>query len=241
MLDLLLDFPSQVFSAAAAAAVLCTLSLRVALTASSLMANPDEVHITVGATRYTSHGRNRKGVCSCFMADAVNPGDSLDVFIETNNNFRLPVDTAKDVIMVGPGTGIAPFRAFVAEREQTGATGRNWLFFGDQHFTTDFLYQAEWQQALKTGALHKLDVAFSRDQADKVYVQHRMRERGKELWDWIQSGAHFYVCGDANRMAKDVDAELLQIAATHGGKSVDQSAEWLADLRSQKTYQRDVY
>ena len=241
VLDLLLDFPSKAVTAPVLAGMLRKMNPRLYSIASSLRANPDEVHITVGVTRYTAHGRNRKGVCSCFMADAVNPGDTLDVFIETNNNFRLPSDGAKDVIMVGPGTGIAPFRAFVAEREQTGATGRNWLFFGDQHFTTDFLYQAEWQQALKTGSLHRLDVAFSRDQADKVYVQHRMRERGKDLWEWLQNGAHFYVCGDANRMAKDVDAELLQIAATHGGRSADQASEWLAELRSQKRYQRDVY
>jgi sulfite reductase (NADPH) flavoprotein alpha-component len=150
-------------------------------------------------------------------------------------------DDARDIIMIGPGTGVAPFRAFLQERRETGARGRNWLFFGNRHFTSDFLYQVEWQAALRDGSLHRLDLAFSRDGAAKLYVQQRLREQGRELYDWLQDGAHLYVCGDASRMAKDVHAALVDIAVMHGGQSPDQARQWLADLLQQGRYARDVY
>jgi sulfite reductase (NADPH) flavoprotein alpha-component len=165
----------------------------------------------------------------------------VPVFIEENERFRLPADASRDVIMIGPGTGVAPFRAFVQERAETAAAGRNWLFFGNPHFRTDFLYQLEWQQALKAGTLHRLDLAFSRDQSEKVYVQHRLRRRGRELYEWIQNGAHVYVCGDATRMAADVDAALRGIFVEHGGKSEEEAREALSELAAQRRYSRDVY
>ncbi|HEX8826190.1 MAG TPA: assimilatory sulfite reductase (NADPH) flavoprotein subunit, partial [Archangium sp.] len=161
--------------------------------------------------------------------------------IEANDRFRLPKDASRDVIMIGPGTGVAPFRAFVQERAETGASGRNWLFFGEQHFRTQFLYQVEWQEALKQGALHKLDLAFSRDQGQKVYVQQRLREKGRELYSWLEGGAHLYVCGDAQRMAPDVNEALLDVIATHGGKSREDAKVHLDSLREQQRYLRDVY
>jgi sulfite reductase (NADPH) flavoprotein alpha-component len=164
----------------------------------------------------------------------------VPVFV-ASSHFGLPEDGATDVIMVGPGTGIAPFRAFLQEREDRECSGRNWLFFGDQHATTDYLYGEEFDALKESGFLHNLSLAFSRDQAEKVYVQHRMLEQGKELWDWMQGGAYFYVCGDASRMAKDVDDALAQIAQDHGGMSEDEAKSWLKQLRKEKRYQRDVY
>ena len=161
--------------------------------------------------------------------------------VEENERFRLPKDASRDVIMIGPGTGVAPFRAFVQERRETAANGRNWLFFGNRHFARDFLYQVEWQAALRDGSLDRLDLAFSRDGDAKLYVQQRIREQGKDLYAWLQEGAHVYVCGDANHMAKDVHAALLDIAVTHGGRSPEQAREWLSDLLQQGRYARDVY
>ncbi|MFP7488372.1 assimilatory sulfite reductase (NADPH) flavoprotein subunit [Bacillus paralicheniformis] len=209
--------------------------------ASSFAANPDEVHLTIGAVRYNTHGRDRKGVCSVFCAERLQPGDTLPVFIQPNKNFKLPENPEAPIIMVGPGTGVAPFRSFMQEREETGAPGKSWMFFGDQHFVTDFLYQTEWQKWLSDGVLTKMDVAFSRDTEEKVYVQHRMLEHSKELFEWLEEGAAFYVCGDKNNMAKDVQNALLEIIEKEGGKSREEAEAYLAEMKKQKRYQRDVY
>ena len=208
--------------------------------ASSLNAHPDEVHLCVGVTRYEAHGRQRKGVCSTFLADRVEVDGTMPVYVDRNKNFKLPGGVDTPVIMVGPGTGIAPFRAFVEERELQGG-GKNWLFFGDQHFTTDFLYQTEWQQWLKDGTLTRMDVAFSRDQAQKLYVQHRMMEKAADLWAWLQDGAHFYVCGDESRMAHDVHQALIDIARSQGGLSAEDADAYVKQLQKDRRYQRDVY
>ena len=209
--------------------------------ASSFAANPDEVHLTIGAVRYNTHGRDRKGVCSVLCAERLQPGDTLPVFIQPNKNFKLPENPETPIIMVGPGTGVAPFRSFMQEREETGASGKSWMFFGDQHFVTDFLYQTEWQKWLSDGVLTKMDVAFSRDTEEKVYVQHRMLEHSKELFEWLEEGATFYVCGDKNNMAKDVQNALLEIIEKEGGKSREEAEAYLAEMKKQKRYQRDVY
>ncbi|WP_195382478.1 assimilatory sulfite reductase (NADPH) flavoprotein subunit [Bacillus licheniformis] len=209
--------------------------------ASSFAANPDEVHLTIGAVRYNAHGRDRKGVCSVLCAERLQPGDTLPVFIQPNKNFKLPENPETPIIMVGPGTGVAPFRSFMQEREETGASGKSWMFFGDQHFVTDFLYQTEWQKWLSEGVLTKMDVAFSRDTEEKVYVQHRILEHSKELFEWLEEGAAFYVCGDKNNMAKDVQNALLEIIEKEGGKSREEAEAYLAEMKKQKRYQRDVY
>ncbi|MED1125888.1 assimilatory sulfite reductase (NADPH) flavoprotein subunit [Bacillus paralicheniformis] len=209
--------------------------------ASSFAANPDEVHLTIGAVRYNTHGRDRKGVCSVLCAERLQPGDTLPVFIQPNKNFKLPENPEAPIIMVGPGTGVAPFRSFMQEREENGAPGKSWMFFGDQHFVTDFLYQTEWQKWLSDGVLTKMDVAFSRDTEEKVYVQHRMLEHSKELFEWLEEGAAFYVCGDKNNMAKDVQNALLEIIEKEGGKSREEAEAYLAEMKKQKRYQRDVY
>ena len=209
--------------------------------ASSPLAHPGEVHLTVAAVRYESHGRQRKGVCSTYLADLVKPGDTTEVFVQPNKNFRLPEDGSNPIIMVGPGTGIAPFRAFVEHRAALGSKGRNWLFMGDQHYLYDFLYQLEWQDHLKSGALSRLDVAFSRDQPEKVYVQHRMRERAKDLYAWLEEGAHFYVCGDASRMAADVHESLIAIVEEQAGIAREAAEQYVENLKKTKRYQRDVY
>ncbi|MGG3035866.1 assimilatory sulfite reductase (NADPH) flavoprotein subunit [Bacillus licheniformis] len=209
--------------------------------ASSFAANPDEVHLTIGAVRYNAHGRDRKGVCSVLCAERLQPSDTLPVFIQPNKNFKLPENPETPIIMVGPGTGVAPFRSFMQEREETGASGKSWMFFGDQHFVTDFLYQTEWQKWLSEGVLTKMDVAFSRDTEEKVYVQHRMLEHSKELFEWLEEGAAFYVCGEKNNMAKDVQNALLEIIEKEGGKSREEAEAYLAEMKKQKRYQRDVY
>jgi sulfite reductase (NADPH) flavoprotein alpha-component len=165
----------------------------------------------------------------------------VPVFIERNERFRLPADPGRDVLMIGPGTGVAPFRAFVQERAEVGATGRNWLFFGEQHFRTQFHYQVEWQEALKQGVLHRISLAFSRDQVEKIYVQHRLREAGREVFGWLEEGAHLYVCGDAQRMAPDVQAALVEVISEHGNRSPEEAEAYLEALRQQERYQRDVY
>jgi sulfite reductase (NADPH) flavoprotein alpha-component len=209
--------------------------------ASSLSANPDEVHLTIGAVRYEAHGRERQGVCSILCAERLNPGDTLPVYIQHNENFKLPANPDTPIIMVGPGTGVAPFRSFLQEREEIGAEGKSWLFFGDQHFVTDFLYQTEMQKWIKEGVLTKMDVAFSRDTAEKVYVQNRMLEHSKELYQWLQEGAAVYICGDEKNMAHDVHNTLLEIIEIEGGLSREQAVEYLAEMQQQKRYQRDVY
>ncbi len=209
--------------------------------ASSLKANPDEVHLTISAVRFQAHGRNRKGVCSSQIAERIQPGDMLSVYVDQNPNFKLPSNPDTPIIMIGPGTGVAPFRAFLQEREAEGITGKSWLFFGDQHFSSDFLYQVEWQKWLKNGVLTKMDVAFSRDQAEKVYVQHRMLEKRKEFYQWLEEGAVVYVCGDEKHMARDVHQTILTILEKEGGLTSEQAAVYLDQMRKQKRYQRDVY
>jgi len=208
--------------------------------ASSHAANPDEVHLTVASVRYRAHGRERAGVASTWLADRVGDETAVPVYIDPNRNFRLPADDVP-IIMIGPGTGVAPFRAFVEERETRGAPGSNWLIFGEQRFDSDFLYQREWLRWRETGVLDRIDVAFSRDQASKVYVQHRVRERGRDIYRWLDDGAHVYVCGDAERMAPDVHQALIDVIAREGSVSADDASAWLGQLQKEKRYQRDVY
>lgn len=209
--------------------------------ASSQLAHPDEVHLTVGVVRYQAHGRHRKGVCTNFLADLVGAGDPVPVFVQPNKNFRLPADPAASVIMVGPGTGIAPFRSFIEHRAATGAPGRNWIFFGNPHAVRDFFYEDEWRRYRSSGVLDRLDLAFSRDQPEKIYVQHRLREHAAELYAWLRDGAYFYVCGNASHMAVDVHEALLDIVATQGVMSRDAATAWLENLKQTHRYQRDVY
>ncbi|MDM8356903.1 assimilatory sulfite reductase (NADPH) flavoprotein subunit [Pandoraea communis] len=241
VLDVVRQFPARKVKAAEFVGTLRTLQPRLYSIASSLAANPDAVHITVGVVRYKSHDRSRRGVASTYLADVAREGETVPVYIEANRNFKLPSDTNAPVIMIGPGTGIAPFRAFVEERRALDAPGKNWLFFGDRNFRTDFLYQREWQRYVKDGALTRIDLAFSRDSEDKVYVQHRMREQGKALYAWLQEGAHLYVCGDADQMARDVNTALIDIVAEHGALTQDAAAEYVKTLQREKRYQRDVY
>ncbi|TYP01602.1 NADPH-dependent assimilatory sulfite reductase flavoprotein subunit [Xenorhabdus doucetiae] len=201
----------------------------------------NEVHITVGVVRYDIEGRARTGGASGYLADRLQEDDNIRVFLEPNDNFRLPTDPNTPVIMIGPGTGIAPFRAFLQHRDSQGAEGKNWLFFGNPHFVEDFLYQVEFQCYVKEGLLSRIDLAWSRDQQHKVYVQDKLREQGEAVWRWIQDGAHLYVCGDANRMAKDVEQALLDIISQQGGMDAEQADEFLSELRLERRYQRDVY
>ncbi|QEA12373.1 assimilatory sulfite reductase (NADPH) flavoprotein subunit [Comamonas flocculans] len=239
LIDVLRAWPAQ-WSADAIVAALRPLAPRMYSIASSQALVDEEVHLTVALVQFDRDGEARWGVGSRYLS-AAQEGAQVPVFIEANERFRLPADPARDVIMVGPGTGVAPFRAFVQQRQADEATGRNWLFFGNPHRHSDFLYQAEWLQAAKEGALTHLDVAFSRDQSEKVYVQHRLIEHGSEVWQWLQGGAHFYVCGDAERMAGDVQRALAQIAVTHGGKTPEDAADWVKTLLVEGRYARDVY
>lgn len=201
----------------------------------------EEVHLTVGVVEYQQGEETRFGGASSYLSHRLEEGGEVKVFIENNNNFKLPQDDNTPVIMIGPGTGIAPFRSFIQERDNRDAEGKNWLFFGDRTFTQDFLYQVEWQKYLKSGVLSQLDVAFSRDQQDKVYVQHRLLENGQQLWQWIEEGAYLYVCGDATRMAKDVHEALIEVVQEHGKLSKEKAEEFITTLRKEKRYQRDVY
>lgn len=241
VIDVVRRFPARQLKPAEFVGTLRTLQPRLYSIASSLHANPDAVHITVGAVRYESHGRARKGVASTFLADLAREGETLPVYIEANRNFKLPADPNTSIIMVGPGTGIAPFRAFVEQRQAADAQGKNWLFFGDRNFRNDFLYQREWQRYHKDGVLDRIDVAFSRDTGDKVYVQHRLLEKSKDVYAWLQEGAHFYVCGDADNMARDVNDALVTIVQREGGLSADAAADYVKQLQREKRYQRDVY
>ena len=241
LLDFVRDFGTWGESAQEFVSILRKIPHRLYSIASSLTANPDEVHLTIGAVRYEAHGRKRKGVCSIFAAERLAPGDTVQVFVQKNDNFKLPDNPDAPIIMVGPGTGVAPFRSFMQEREETRAEGKTWMFFGDQHFRTDFLYQTEWLKWLNTGVLTKMDVAFSRDQAEKVYVQHRMLEHSKELFAWIKDGAYVYICGDEKHMARDVHNALVDIIEKEGGMSREKAEEYLANMQQQKRYQRDVY
>ncbi|MDX1537180.1 assimilatory sulfite reductase (NADPH) flavoprotein subunit [Arsukibacterium sp.] len=209
--------------------------------ASSQAEVEEEVHLTVAVVRYDAFGQPHYGGASGYLAERLAEGDKVRVFVEQNNNFRLPADDDTPVLMIGPGTGIAPFRAFLQERDARGATGKNWLFFGNPHFTQDFLYQTELQGYLKQGLLSRLDVAFSRDSAQKVYVQDKLRKHAAEVYQWLEQGAHVYICGDANRMAKDVHQALLEIIQQQGGKTAEQAQQYLDELRVAKRYQKDVY
>ncbi|ELW8948662.1 NADPH-dependent assimilatory sulfite reductase flavoprotein subunit [Yersinia enterocolitica] len=240
IVDMVRQAPSDL-NADQLVALLRPLTPRLYSIASSQAETESEVHITVGVVRYDIDGRPRTGGASGYLADRLEVDGDIRIFIEHNDNFRLPVNPETPVIMIGPGTGIAPFRAFMQQREADGATGKNWLLFGNPHFTEDFLYQVEWQRYVKDGLLTRIDLAWSRDQAHKIYVQDKLREQGAELWNWIQQGAHIYVCGDANRMAKDVEQVLLDVVALYGAMDAEQADEYLSELRLARRYQRDVY
>jgi sulfite reductase (NADPH) flavoprotein alpha-component len=240
IVDLLEEFPREL-TPEQLTGMLRRLPPRLYSVASSLQAAPDEAHLLLGVVRYESHGRSRKGVASTFVAERLRAGETLPVYVKPNKNFRLPDDPDRPIVMIGPGTGVAPFRAFLQERQAAGARGRNWLFFGDRNFSHDFLYQLDWQAFLKEGVLSRIDVAFSRDQPEKIYVQDRMWERRAELYGWLQDGAHLYVCGDEKAMAKDVHATLVRIVAEQGGSSSEAAEAWLAGLKRERRYQRDVY
>ena len=240
LLDLLMAFPSVMPSLPGLLKSLDRLQPRLYSIASSPKAHPREVHLTVSAVRWDSNERQRTGIGSCYLADFARPGDVVPVFVQKSHGFAPPADDSLPAIMVGPGTGIAPFRAFLEEREARGAKGPNWLFCGDQKRANDFLYEDQILDWQRRGVLTRLDLAFSRDQAEKIYVQQRMHENAAELWQWLEAGAHFYVCGDAKRMAKDVEDTLLAIAAEHGGKG-DSARAWLDSLAKAGRYQRDVY
>ncbi|HUA79484.1 MAG TPA: assimilatory sulfite reductase (NADPH) flavoprotein subunit [Dyella sp.] len=238
VLDLLRKHPGE-WTAETLVAALRPLAPRLYSIASSQSVVGDEVHLTVSHVDYTFEGEARWGTASRYLAQHAE-GESAPVFIEANERFHLPADD-RDIVMIGAGTGVAPFRAFVQERAERGAGGRNWLVFGNPHFHSDFLYQTEWQQALKNGSLHRIDLAFSRDQAEKRYVQHGLLEQGRRLYEWLDAGAHVYVCGDANRMAKDVHKALVAIVAEHGARSTEDAEAWLNQLIQQGRYARDVY
>jgi sulfite reductase (NADPH) flavoprotein alpha-component len=238
--DILRAYPQARFTADELVKVLRKLQPRLYSIASSPKASPEDIHLTVAVVRYERHGRARQGVCSTYLADRVKD-TTMPVFIHSAKHFRPPEDPSVPVIMVGPGTGIAPFRAFLQEREATAAPGKTWLFFGDRNRATDFLYEDEITAWQDRGVLHRLDTAFSRDQAEKVYVQHRMLEHAAELWRWLGEGAYFYVCGDASRMAKDVDEALHRVVEEAGGKSKEEAAAYVEELKKSKRYRKDVY
>ena len=241
LLDLIRDFGQWGESAQEFVSTLRKMPARLYSIASSLSANPDEVHLTIGTVRYNTYGRDRNGVCSILCAERLQPGDTLPIYIQSNQNFKLPSNPDTPIIMVGPGTGVAPFRSFMQEREEAGIQGKSWMFFGDQHFVTDFLYQTEWQKWLKSGVLSKMDVAFSRDTDEKVYVQNRMLEHSDELFKWLQEGAAVYICGDEKNMAHDVHETLIGIIQKEGSMSREEAVSYLNNMQKEKRYQRDVY
>lgn len=240
IVDIVEQFPNKV-SAQQLVDALRPINPRLYSIASSQSEVEDEVHLTVAHIDYDAFGFRHQGGASGFLSTRLQEGQEVKVFVENNDNFRLPADPNTPIIMVGPGTGIAPFRAFMQEREANEAEGKNWLFFGNPSFTQDFLYQVEWQAYLKSGLLSKISLAFSRDQAQKIYVQDRLLENGKEVYEWLEQGAHFYVCGDAMHMAKDVENALLSIIETHGQKNSKDAKQYLVDMRKSKRYQKDVY
>ena len=241
VIDFLLTHPSIHFTPEEFVKLLRKLQPRLYSISSSPRAYPEEVHLTIATVKYESHGRERKGVASTFLAERADHPVPVPLFFHSAKHFRLPEDGAVSVIMVGPGTGIAPFRAFLQDRKASGATGKNWLFFGDQKSAYDYLYREELEAMKAEGLLTRLDLAFSRDQDAKVYVQHRMLENAAELYRWLEEGAYFYVCGDASRMAKDVDAALHKIVETAGGKTPQEAAGYVEALKKAKRYKRDVY
>lgn len=239
VIDVVRQYPAAI-TAEQLQGALRRLTPRLYSIASSLEEAEDEVHLTVAVVDYQAFDHDHQGAASSYLGQRLEEGGQVRVFVESNNNFRLPAaDTP--VIMIGPGTGIAPFRAFLQQRDNDDAGGDNWLFFGNQHFTDDFLYQVELQDFLNRGVLNRLDLAFSRDQAEKIYVQDRIREQGAELYQWLEKGAHLYICGDGNRMAKDVHQALLEVIQQQGNKDLQQAEDYLAALRSDKRYQKDVY
>ena len=240
IVDVLHKFPAKL-TAEQLVLLLRPLTPRLYSISSSPAEVGEEVHLTVGVVRFEHEGRARSGAASSFLADRVEEDGAVRVFVEHNDNFRLPNDTTKPIIMVGSGTGVAPFRAFMQQRVADEASGKNWLIFGNPHFASDFLYQTEWQQFAKEGFLHKYDFAWSRDQEKKIYVQDKIRENSTALWQWLQEGAYFYVCGDASKMAKDVEQALLDVIAKEGNLSPDEAEDYLNELREEKRYQRDVY
>jgi len=240
VVDFLIEHPSARFAPEEFVGLLSKLQPRLYSIASSLKMFPDQAHFIVDVISYESHGRLRKGVASTFLAERCQNGP-VPVFPTVAKHFHLPDDPNSTIIMVGPGTGIAPFRAFLQERQSTGATGRNWLFFGAQREASDFCYREEFDAFQRDGILTRMHTAFSRDQANKIYVQHRMFENSSELWRWLEEGAYFYVCGDALRMAKDVDATLRRIVQEQGNKSVEAASEYVEKLKAEKRYKRDVY
>ena len=241
VIDFLIEHPSVRFSPEEFVGLLSKLQPRLYSVASSLKAFPDQVHLIVDVIRYESHGRERKGVASSFLADRADDAP-VPVFPSNAKHFHLPENPDTPIIMVGPGTGVAPFRAYLQERQVTGSKGKNWLFFGAQHVSCDFAYEEDFDAFMKDGILTRLDCAWSRDQAHKIYVQHKLADNAAEIWKWIDAeGAQFFVCGDARRMAKDVDATLRKIVQEHGGKTVEQANEYVEKLKSEKRYKRDVY
>jgi sulfite reductase (NADPH) flavoprotein alpha-component len=241
ILDVLNVNPSVRLSAEEFVGLLKPLQHRAYSISSSPLAHPGRVHLTIASVRWRAQNREHGGVCSTFLADRVGEGEKAGIFVSPNKAFRPPADNDAPMIMVGPGTGVAPFRAFLEQRGVTGAKGRNWLFFGDQHRADDFVYEDELTAMGRNGLLTRLDLAFSRDQDEKIYVQTRMRENGRDLFAWLEEGACFYVCGDASRMAKDVEDALRDIIATHGGLSAEAANDYVATLRKTKRYLRDVY
>ncbi len=240
-IDLIREYPGGITDPQKLFTVLARLTPRMYSIASSQAIATDAVHTIVRVIRYHTHDRDRQGLCSGHLGERAPAGATMPIFLHANNNFRLPEDTTAPVIMVGPGTGIAPFRAFLQHRKAYGHTGKNWLFFGDQRKETDFLYRADLEAMQREGVLNRLDLAFSRDQPHKVYVQDRMSENAAELFAWLEQGAYFYVCGDANRMAKDVDTALLDAIAKGKNVTPTEAQEYLANLKKSKRYQLDVY
>ncbi|CVY21217.1 sulfite reductase (NADPH) flavoprotein alpha-component [Staphylococcus hominis] len=240
-IDLLNDFPPEELEPEDLYQILRKLPPREYSISSSYQSLPDEVHITVGAVRYNTHGRDRSGVCSVQFAERIQPGDTVPIYLKRNPNFKFPKNGDTPVIMIGPGTGIAPFRAHMQEREEYGYKGNTWLFFGDQHFTTDFLYQTEWQEWLKDGVLEKMNVAFSRDTDQKVYVQHRIAEHSKEFNEWLEKGASIYICGDEKNMAKDVHQAIRNVLVKEQNLTEEDAESYLKQMKKDKRYQRDVY
>ncbi|PZR73198.1 MAG: hypothetical protein DLM73_11290 [Chthoniobacterales bacterium] len=243
VVDFLVEYPElrNKFAPAEFAGLLSKLQPRLYSIASSLKRYPEAAHLLVTNVQFVSYGRPRKGVCTSFLSERLEKTTRIPVFVHTAKHFRLPDDPGASVIMIGVGTGLAPYRAFLQEREAAGATGKNWLFFGDQRREFNFYYEQEWEAMIASGLLTRMDTAFSRDQAQKIYVQHRMRELGREIWAWLQEGSYLYLCGDAEYMAPDVDAALRSIAEEHGGMSQEAAVEYFANLRTQKRYRRDVY
>lgn len=239
--DFLAEYPTAKFDPQELVGLMRRLMPRLYSIASSPRVYPNQIHLTVAVVRYNTNNRDRVGVCSSFLSDRVDVGHTpVPVFV-SHSHFGPPEDGAKDCIMIGPGTGIAPFRAFVQDRVASGATGRNWVFFGDQKKAADYLYEEEWNDYTAKNQVQRLDLAWSRDQATKIYVQDRMRENAADLWAWIDGGAHFYVCGDAKRMAKDVDAALHEIIAVQGGMDAEAAVAYVKQMKKDKRYQRDVY